>query len=299
VLAPITLFCYSRLDHLKRGVESLLKSPLAKDSDLITYLDAAKTPDQMDSVDAVAAYLQTISGFKSISIRKRGVNFGLSKSIINGVSEVLEERGKIIVLEDDLVFSSFFLEYMNEALDLYARDTRVVSIHGYIYPTLHKLPEAFFLRGADCWGWGTWKRAWDNFNPNGKALLEQLKTKGLTKAFDFDGAYPYTKMLEDQILGRNDSWAIRWYASAFLENGLTLYPGRNLVRNIGTDNSGTHCEATSQYDVDLSLRRIDLNNLEVIDSQDGREAFKFFFLDNKRSILERLTNKFLSLFCHK
>jgi len=298
VLAPISLFCYTRLDHLRMTVDSLVKSSLAKDSDLVVYVDAAKTPDLMDSVAHVSAYTETISGFKSVSIRKRNVNYGLSKSIIQGVAEVLREREKIIVLEDDLVLSPFFLEYMNEALERYSNDNRVVSIHGYIYPTTHQLPEAFFLRGADCWGWGTWKRAWDCFNPNGEALLEQLKRRNLTKLFDFDGTYPYTKMLEDQILGRNDSWAIRWYASAFLANGLTLYPGRNLVRNIGTDNSGTHCEATNQYDVDLSSKRIQQNDLEVIESKSGREAFKAFFQSNKRTVLERLINKFKSLFRH-
>ena len=123
--------------------------------------------------------------------------------------------GRVIVLEDDLECSPF-LQFMNRALDVYADDHRVISISGYIYPIKGDFTGDVFLRGADCWGWATWKRGWDLFRSDGNALLSELQSRQLSAAFDFDGSYPYTEMLTDQVNGKNDSWAIRWYASAFL-----------------------------------------------------------------------------------
>src|SRR5262249_35869456 len=153
-------------------------------------------------------------------------NFGLAQSIVQGVSGTVAQHGRIIVLEDDMVTSPHFLTYMNQALDKYADEARVVSIHGYVYPVEQPLPETFFLPGADCWGWATWKRGWSCFNPDGQFLLNELKRQKLIRDFDFNGAFPYSEMLQAQIKGANDSWAVRWYASALLAGKLTLYPGR-------------------------------------------------------------------------
>ena len=298
-LSPIVVFAYRRLDHLQATIEALKKNLLSNESDLIIYSDGAKSESDQILVNTLRNYIAGITGFKTLTIRCRATNFGLSKSIIDGVGKVIDDYGKAIILEDDMVTSPYFLRYMNEALTCFDKNPRVISIHGYVYPASIKLPEAFFLRGADCWGWGTWKRGWDSFNPNGRLLLRDLRSRGLVREFDFDGAYPFTKMLEDQIAGRNDSWAILWHASAFLANKLTLYPGNSLVANIGNDSSGTHCETSSQYDVQLSANPIDLNGLAVAESKEGRDAFKVFFLANKRSILQRLANKFSSLLGRK
>jgi hypothetical protein len=131
---------------------------------------------------------------------------------------------------------------MNEGLSLYKDDESVASIHGYLYPISCNLPETFFLRGANCWGWATWQRAWVKFETNGSLLLKELKNKKLESIFDLDNSYPYYRMLKDQIRGRNNSWAVRWHASTFLLNMYTLYPGRTLVENIGMDGSGEHCK---------------------------------------------------------
>ena len=276
-LAPIALFCHSRPDHLKLTVEALANNIGAGDSDLVVFSDAPGTTEKVEAVETVRKYLPKISGFRSVIIHHRAHNFGLAKSIIEGVTQVISEHERIIVLEDDMVTSPHFLTYMNKALDQFAEDERVASAHGYVYPVKRPLPEAFFLPGADCWGWATWRRAWTHFNPDGKYLLEELKRRELLTAFDFNGAYPYSKMLIGQIAGMNDSWAVRWYASAFLADKLTLYPGRSLVRNIGNDNSGTHCGNSDTFDTILSTTPIDLSSVEVCPSIAGCKAFEDFF----------------------
>lgn len=163
----------------------------------------------------------------------------------------------------------------------------MISIHGYVYPTRQALPEAFFLKGADCWGWATWQRGWALFNHDGKFLLNELRRRRLTRLFDFNGTYPYTKMLEDQIEGRNDSWAIRWYASAFLAEKLTLYPGSSLIQNIGNDSSGTHCGSTDILDVELTQTLVRFEGAPIEQSQVGWQAFHHYFRSTRPKLLRR------------
>jgi hypothetical protein len=273
-------------------VEALLRNPGVNEHDLILYSDAERTPDKAQAVTAVREYLQTITGFRSVTIHLRPHNFGLAKSIIAGVTEVLSHYERIIVLEDDMITSPHFLSYVNEALDRFADDERVISVHGYVYPVQHALPEAFFLRGADCWGWATWRRGWALFNPDGQALLNELKRRDLIKAFDFNGAYAYSHMLKSQIKGTNDSWAIRWYASAFVADKLTLYPGRSLVNNIGNDSSGTHCDSNSTHDAVLSSTPINFAGVEVEHSKLGFLAFERFFQLSKSNLLSKVGYRF-------
>ena len=175
-LAPIVLFTYDRLWHTQKTSEALKNNELASKSELIIYVDGAKNKSVYKSVSQVRDYVETVDGFKKVTIISRDKNWGLADSIIDGVTAIINQYGRVIVLEDDLVTSRFFLRYMNEALNLYENDNQVASIHGYIYP-ISNLPETFFIKGADCWGWATWKNVWCYFESDGALLLDKLKKK--------------------------------------------------------------------------------------------------------------------------
>jgi hypothetical protein len=289
--APIALFVYKRLEHTKKTILSLQKNHLASDSHLVIFSDYAKTSSELDEVLAVRKFCKEIKGFKTIKIIERDRNYGLSKSIISGVTELLSSYDRVIVMEDDLVASPFFLKFMNDGLTKYSEEYSVISVHGYIYPTANPLPNNFFLKGADCWGWATWRRGWELFIEDGLVLLGQLKHKKLESEFDFNGAYPFSKMLKDQIRGRNDSWAVRWYASAFLQSKLTLYPGKSLIQNIGFDGNGSHCSPTKIFDVNMSSKPIEIEGVPVVSSELAYKEFEKFHRASKRSIPFRLIGK--------
>lgn len=269
-LAPIALFAFRRPDHTRRTLEALAANKEAARSILFAFCDGPRREADVEPVQSVRQLLHAAKGFAAIEIVEHKTNIGLANSIIGGVSAVLEKYLNVIVVEDDLVTSPHFLGYMNDALRLYADEAAVASIHGYIYPVEGDLPPTFFLRGADCWGWATWRRAWSVFEPDAGLLAAGLRQAGLEQAFDMDGAYPYMQMLKDAEEGRVDSWAIRWHASAFLENMLTLYPGRSLVQNIGTEGSGTHGDISNSFEVDLEIRRIEPHRIPI--EADGRAA---------------------------
>lgn len=274
--ASIALFVYKRFEHARHTIESLQKNAQAHYSDLIVFSDGPKDASSAADVQRVREYVKTITGFRSVELVSRDRNLGLAASIISGVTQALRVSERVIVVEDDLVLSPFFLQYMNDGLTRYQDDDRVVSLHGYVFPVNLRLPETFFLRGADCWGWATWQRGWQLFNADGASLLQQLERRHLTSEFDFGGAFQYTQMLRDQINGLNDSWAVRWYASAFLADKLTLYPGRSLVQNIGTDGSGTHCGTGNDYQCLISETPVDVAEISVEDSAVARRAFADF-----------------------
>jgi hypothetical protein len=278
-LAPVILFTYNRLWHTKQTVEALQNNLYAEQSHLFIFSDGPKTEKDELKVKEVRKYLKTIKGFKNIEIIERDKNWGLANNIIDGITKVVNQYGRVIVLEDDLVTSPYFLKFMNDGLNIYEEEEKVISIHGYVYP-IKGLPEIFFLRGADCWGWATWKRGWDLFEKDGKKLLDELEKRKLTKLFDFNGAYPYTKMLKDQVEGKVDSWAIRWYASAFIHEKLTLYPGRSLVKHIG--DLGTHIKGNSWWlDVELSEKPIFIKKIPPIEDPQIRKKFENFFFRMK------------------
>jgi hypothetical protein len=272
------VFAYRRPVHARRVVDALLLNPEAKDTDLIVFIDGPKSNLEQLLIDEVIEVFSSLTGFASVEIHKSSINLGLAKSLIQGISSVLELYDRVIVIEDDIVVAPNFLNYMNAGLKLYENDSRVASIHGYVYPIQEHLPSTFFIRGADCWGWATWRRAWQKFNPDGSALLKQLMDSNLTNEFDFGGSAHYTNMLRGQIAGKNDSWAVRWYASAFLESMLTLYPGVSLVENIGLDGSGTHSGASTMFQTQLADNLEGVIPIEIRESELARAAFSNFFI---------------------
>ncbi|MEO5998770.1 MAG: methyltransferase, TIGR04325 family [Chitinophagaceae bacterium] len=243
-LAPIVLFVYNRPDHTQQTLEALFNNELASQSILYVFADGPKenaTIEDVNKINQTRSIVKNKEWCKAVIVVEKEENEGLANSIIAGVTKIINHFGKIIVLEDDIVTGKGFLKYMNEALNLYEDDERVISIHGYNYPIkFNGSNETYFLKGADCWGWATWSRGWSLFELDAESLYNQIGEKNLNYTFDFDGAYPYTAMLKNQMEKKVDSWAIRWYASAFLKNKYTLYPRVSLVKNIGLDGSGTH-----------------------------------------------------------
>jgi hypothetical protein len=285
-LAPIVLFVYNRPWHTQKVLEALKKNELASESELYIYSDQGKNEDAREGVGEVRAYIEKIDGFKKVTIIKRKKNWGLADSIIDGVSTLVNEYGKIIVLEDDLVTSAYFLQFMNDALFMYKNEPKVASIHGYIYP-IDNLPNTFFIKGADCWGWATWKDKWDIFEPNGQKLFNELKSRKLEREADFNNSYGFTKMLKQQIKGKNNSWAIRWYMSAFLKDMLTLHPGKSYIQNIGNDNSGTHCGVTEQFKIELSNSNSN-SRVNIIEDFNSRGKIECFFNSIKLTPVQKV-----------
>ncbi|NDG27534.1 MAG: glycosyltransferase family 2 protein, partial [Proteobacteria bacterium] len=217
--------------------------PGATELPIYFFCDGPRNSADQPGVAAVRELIHSERRFEKKWVIEQDHNQGLAASIISGVTYVLERFSQVIVLEDDIEVAPDFLPFILEGLSRYEKDERVASICGYMYPISPSgLPESFFMLGADCWGWATWKRSWQHFEADGSILLKNLKHQKLSWKFDLEGSYPYSKMLKNQTTGKNQSWAIRWHASTYLRNMLTLFPAISLVKNTGFDGSGTHCE---------------------------------------------------------
>ena len=285
-LAPILLFVYNRPEHTRRAIQSLQQNLLAHDSELHIYSDAPKKPEDETTVNEVREYIDHITGFNQVNIVMRDRNQGLANNIIDGVTTLVNRYGKVIVLEDDLVTAPYFLTFMNDALETYKDEPKVGHIQACDFTRDPSLPDTFLIKWTGSWGWATWQRAWQHFNPDGTALLEELQRRNLTYRFDFNGTYAYTRMLRRQTEGKNNSWAIRWNASLFLNDILSLNAGKSLVRNEGFDGSGTNCGGGGLYDSTLYMQRLNVQKISPIaESVVGRQALIRYY---------RRTNSFMA-----
>lgn len=276
--APILLFAYNRLAHTRRCVESLQKNALSAESELFIYADGAKDASIQEEVNLVRDYLHTIRGFKRITLIEREENWGLARNIIDGVTTQVNRYGRVIVLEDDLVVAPYFLQFMNDALEAYKDEPKVGHIQACDFTQDPTLPDTFLIKWTGSWGWATWSRAWKHFNPDGKALLHELESRRLTRTFDFNGTYGFTRMLRRQTQGKNNSWAIRWNASLFLKDILSLNVGRSLVQNEGFDGSGTNCGGGGLYASNLHLEPLPVVPIRPIEENlEARRAFSRYY----------------------
>ena len=276
--APILLFVYNRPEHLKQLIASLQANAEAAQSMLFIYTDAARNKADEEQVNKVREVIRHIDGFASIEVIERATNWGLARNIIGGVTEQIRRYGRVIVLEDDLVVSPYFLRFMNDALEAYKDEPQVGHIQACDFTQDASLPDTFLIKFTGSWGWATWERAWQHFNPDGQALLNELENRRLTRRFDFNGNYRFTRMLRRQVQGKNNSWAIRWNASLFLKDILSLNVGRSLVQNNGFDGSGTHCGGGNLYSSQLWMQPLPVEKITPIcENEAARAAFARYY----------------------
>lgn len=271
--APIALFVFRRPEHTRRALDALARNGAFDHSPLHVFCDAARSPADAAAVERTR---QVVRDFphpdKHVVEAPR--NRGLANSIVDGVTALCAEHGRVIVIEDDLLVSPHFLDYMNRALDRHADDERVMQVSGHMFPIAPPDADAVLLPMTTSWGWATWQRAWQRFD-RGAAGVAGLRGSAWARyRFDLDGSFPYFAMLRRQLAGRSDSWAILWYLTVFAAAGRVLFPRQSLVENIGFDGSGTHCDergaaaaspwSAAPLDVDAPSRRADAQALARI-----------------------------------
>jgi hypothetical protein len=286
-LAPIALFVYNRPEHTRRTISYLQKNQLAEETRLFIFSDGPKTDADKAKVEEVRQMAKEVTGFKSVKVISRKENLGLANSIISGVTKLVNEYDKVIVFEDDLLSSPYTLQYFNEALTRYANEDKVMHIGAYMYDLKDKdLPETFFYRAAGSWGWATWARAWKYFEPDIDKLTEQFSKTSILR-FSIEGTMNFWKQMREFKAGKNNSWAIRWYASIFLQDGLTLNPAQSLINNIGHDGTGVHSNRENMYDVQISREPVKFFPAEIKENEKAYAAIRYFLSRRKGNLLQR------------
>ncbi|MEM6723687.1 MAG: sugar transferase [Bacteroidota bacterium] len=279
----IALFVYNRPSHTKQVLEALANADGAQHVRLFIFSDGAKAGDEK----AVAEIRNLIDVFPwsgTKTIVERASNYGLAKNITEGVTSVLDRYDQIIVLEDDIVLSKGAIRYFQDALRLYRDDEKVMHISAYNWPVKAELPTTFLFRGLSCWGWATWRDAWLFYTPDVEVLMDVIQKRGLVDAFNLDGAQSYFDHLLSNQSGELNTWAIRWQASIFIANGLTLMPGKSMVQNIGLDNTGVHSQARHQkrFSHQELAESVPLHKLAIKENEDAYQALRQFFLSPKQ-----------------
>lgn len=300
MLAPIVLFVYNRPWHTGQTLNALFENELADQSVLYIYADGPKedpTDDQLKKIDEVRQVIRSRKWCKEIHIIESEKNKGLADSIISGVTEIVNQYGKVIVLEDDIVTSKGFLKYMNAALELYENEEKVMSVAGFMFPINSlNLPPTFFYAANSCWGWGTWKRAWIKYNNDALDIYLKLINKKIDwgKFNAFQGN-EFKEQLLANIEKSLNTWAVKWHSIIHLYDATVLHPKKSLVRNIGFDGSGINCQSNSiKQEIQLA-KTIVVNKEEVIENYlVNNELKKYFNEINSPKIIEQPSSALVS-----
>ncbi|MBW8332464.1 MAG: glycosyltransferase [Prolixibacteraceae bacterium] len=296
MLAPICLFTYNRLDETRQTVEALKHNFLASSSELIIFSDGPKNEANVVRVQEVRQYLRSVKGFKNITIKESLENKGLANSIINGVTQIIKEYGKVIVLEDDLISSPNFLNFMNQALDFYQNDEKIKSVNGYSLFLKTKTDENYFQIRPFPWGWATWEDRWDEGIFDKKKLTNLIsEDKFILKKFNIACGDDISKMFLNSIFGKNDSWYVRWAFEHFRTNKYSIFPAFSLISNIGHNTEGTHCKGINSYKSVMIDELTSLNKFESFKYPDlttTKEFLYYFSIQHKLLVrIKLLRNK--------
>lgn len=288
---PIILFVYNREKELKLLIESIKENVLTSDSRLFIFSEAPKSNNQIDEekVKVVRRIIKKINGFKSVNIFESNEHKGLSVSVISGVTKVLKEYGRAIVLEDDLVLSSNYLEYMNQALSYYENDNNIISVSGYTLPlkSINKNKDYYFGYRASSWGWGCWWDQWKNIDWSLSDYSEILKKRSEQRKFNKGGS-DLTRMLKNQQSGKIDSWAIRFCFHQYKNNLKTVFPTVSKVVSTGFSKDATNTVGATRFKTLLDLgekKTFQFDPYQKIDEQLMKE-FKNYY-----STYQRIINK--------
>jgi len=292
MLAPVVLFVYNRPDHTIKTLEALMKNDLASQSELFIYCDGPKPnadSKTKETINKVRSVIREQKWCKNVTIYESETNKGLAESIVSGVTKIINKYGKIIVLEDDIVTSVAFLRYMNKGLNLYENESKVMHIGSYLPTTKNNisLPETFFSRFMSCWGWGTWKTSWDMANWDAQYLYNQIKDPKALYEFNLEGVLDFHTQLEENINGSIKTWAIKWFASVFLNEGLCLYPKVSLSSNIGLDGSGENCDDQNVVDDFNFEQNIQICLIPLKESNLGKLYLQYFYIYGRDSSFSR------------
>lgn len=295
-LAPIILFVYNREKHTAQTLEALQSNELANESNLYVYSDGPKDHLDIAKIRKVRERIKKATGFKEIKIIERETNFGLAKNIVDGVTSVLKEYGKVIVLEDDIVTSKYFLKFMNDALDHYEDKKKVFHISGWNYPIDEdELEDVFFWRVMNCWGWGTWHDRWQFFEKDPDKLIKEF-SKERIKYFDLDNSGIFWRQVINNHKGRSNTWGVFWYASIYKNGGLCLNPVHTFTKNIGDDGSGiNHRSNHKLVNQDLSMKSEISFKDTITESSIAVERIKRYYRNRRSSIPERIIRKLKKL----
>ncbi len=298
--APVILFVYNRLWHTQQTITALRQNIGAHESELIIFSDGPLDAASAFEVKAVRQFLRSIHGFKAIHIVEHKRNLGLATNIISGVTEVLSKYGRAIILEDDIITSKYFLTYMNKALDFYEKEKKVWHISGWNYPIDPTgLPDTFLWRAMNCWGWATWTDRWKYFEKDTAKLTSSFTDKAIYK-FNIDGHENFWEQILLNINGKINSWAIFWYATIFMNNGLCLNPSLSYARNIGLDGSGVHCKDSGYCcNYQLNINGKPAFPAAIKENEMAVEVIKQYFVSQRKSLPQLIINKIARLVLKK
>tara|TARA_B000000532_G_C18845811_1_gene397180 strand:+ start:316 stop:1248 length:933 start_codon:yes stop_codon:yes gene_type:complete len=289
-LAPILLFAYNRPDHFKKTIKALKKNKLASLSHLIIHCDGKKNKDDR-KVDLVVKIAKSVQGFKKIQVIVQKKNLGLKKSIILNVSKFIKKHKKLIILEDDMVTSKAFLNFMNSSLIYFQNKKKIWHISGHSHFNINNKKDIYFSTYMNCWGWATWEDRWKNLDINTKRIFDTFNSdRNLKTKFDISKFSKFSNQIEDNYNKKINTWAVFWHWTIFKYKKLCVNPSKTFVQNIGRDGSGIHKDISFFFKIDLNNKLNYKLKIKILENKLFKTKLKNFY-DSEVTFSKKLIGK--------
>ena len=298
-LAPVLLFTFKRFSHTKKTLEALEANYLADKTELFVVSDGPRNEEERVEVEQVRNLIRNRNWCKNVTLLVNETNRGLNDNFFDNISKIVNEHGKVIILEDDIYTSPYFLQYMNDALNLYEQEKKVMNISGFAFDwKTNRLPDSYFIASSSTWGWATWKDRWDLLIKDPGEIYKEVVKRNFQHRFTQNGSNPdYFSQLEMEVFGKKNIWDIKWYGTVMLNDGLSLYPNKSLVDNIGFDGSGTHYVANVVgHKSKMRSSKIDTFPSVIAENIDARTAMEAYFNSQKPSFWDKAIYKLKLIF---
>ena len=283
--SPIILFVYNRFEKTVRTLNSLLLNKESKSSELYIFSDGPKTNRDLIEIQKIRNYINALKGFKKIFLYERESNLGLANSLIMGINEVFKKNTTAIILEDDIVVTEYFLNYMNKSLIEFKSNNNIFSITGYSFKNNINANDVYMFNRFMSWGWATWRNRWStvNFNYSKNDIPFLLQEKRKINLAGEDLIDMYIAQIENRI----DSWAVRFAVGQCLNNGLTVYPKYSLVDNIGFDKEATHTKRFNSIYITSLHKKFKPVDFSLVNNKELNHFLRKKF---KKGIIQRFKN---------
>ena len=286
-LAPVAFFTYNRPKHTIKTLEALKRNAFAENTRLYVFSDGPRNENDKEKVAEIRNYLDNLYGFREIRIMKRENNAGLAASIIFGVTTLVEKYGKVIVIEDDILTTKYFLQYMNDALEIYKNEEKVMAISSFsCFENKEGLPPTYFTKDFNCWGWATWQRCWQYFEWNPEKILRENPPEE-RKKMDWNG----WGRIEGDLKEKSSVWEAYFGYVIAKHNGLVLHNSYDLCKNIGSDGTGEHPATAIYYrsklpDIEVKQFSLDIKENELAEEREKgfNEIKNSYWQDEARMI---------------
>jgi hypothetical protein len=298
---PVALTIFDRPTQTKRVFDAIRE---AKPEILLVIADGPRNAEEKIRCDTTRAIIDSVDWKCEVRKNYSEVNLGCRKRLSSGLNWVFEEVDRAIIFEADCLPDPSFFPFCEELLEKYKDNERIMHISGNFFQHRNKNFKCddsyYFSVIPHIWGFATWRRAWEHYDPDIKKWPLAESKKAIQRVLTDPAVFEYWETIwEGFYKGETNSWDGQWTFACMLNGGLSINPCVNLVTNIGFGPDAMQGKDPNNFFANIPLKKIDFPLKHPDDIKTYAEADNFIFNQNfkpNRSLRQLVLRPFKKAF---